>query len=166
VYLVQVSRRRLRRRSEKARRHAAANPAAEPVEVVREATRVARLAYTRTQAAEALGVSRSTFNRRVMPLIETIEMPWGAKLIPVDELERVMVERRRPAGIPARPAERGRPRVVPPELIDHIRAEREAGRTLRQIADGLNDRRVPTAHGGAQWWASTVAAVLRRSAAG
>ncbi len=48
----------------------------------REATRVERLAYTRTQAAEALGVSRSTFIRRVLPYVETVEMPWGAKLIP------------------------------------------------------------------------------------
>jgi hypothetical protein len=45
-----------------------------------EATQVERLTYTRTQAAEALGVSR--FNRRVLPLIETVEMPWGTRMIP------------------------------------------------------------------------------------
>src|SRR4051794_37597925 len=76
---------------------------------LREATRVERLVYTRTQAAEALGLSRSTFNRRVLPLIETIEMPWGTRLIPADELERLIAEHRRPArenaqrpGIPGR----------------------------------------------------------------
>lgn len=156
---------RLRRRHEKVRRHAAANPVPAPTEVVREASRVERLAYTRTQAAEALGVSRSTFNRRVLPLIETVEMSWGTRLIPVDELERLIAERRRPARVPAPPAKRGRPQGVSPDLVDHIRVEREAGRTLREIATGLNDRRVPTAHGGAQWWPSTVRAVLRRSAA-
>lgn len=124
-----------------------------------------RLAYTRSQAAEALGVSRSTFDRRVLPLVETVEMPWRTRLIPVDELERLLTERRRPARAPAPPAKRGRPRVLAADLIDHIGTEREAGRTLREIATGLNDRRVPTAHGGAQWWPSTVRAVLRRSAA-
>jgi hypothetical protein len=121
--------------------------------------------YTRTQAAEALGVSRSTFDRRVLPLIETVEMPWGTKLVPIDELERLVAEQRRPARARSQPANRGRPRVLAPDLIDHIRAEREAGRTLRGIAAELNHRRVPTAHGGARWWPSTVRAALRRSAA-
>lgn len=163
VYAVRVSRRRLRRRSAKARRHAAANPAAPPpAGVVREATRVERLAYTRTQAATALGMSRSTFNRRVLPLIETVEMPWGTRLIPVDELERLIAERRRrPRSEATAPIKRGRPQVLPPDLIDHIRAERKAGRSLRQIASDLNQRQVPTAHSGKQWWPSTVRALLR-----
>jgi hypothetical protein len=38
--------------------------------------------------------------------------------------------------------------------------EREAGRSLREIATDLNDAGVPTAQGGAQWYASTVRAVL------
>jgi hypothetical protein len=164
VYAGQVSHRRLRRRTEKARRHAAANPAAAAAAIVREATRVERLAYTRTQAAEALGISRSTFNRRVLPLIETVEMPWGTKLIPVEELERVVAEQRRQTRARSERAKRGRPRVLPPDVVDGIRAAREAGRSLREIATDLNDQRVPTAHGGAHWWPSTVRAVLRRSA--
>lgn len=159
VYAVRVSRRRRRHRTEKARRHAAATS----VQVVREATRVDRLAYTRTQAAEALGISRSTFNR-VLPLIETVEMPWGTKLIPVDELKRVIAERRRPPRSQQPPVERGRPQVLSRDLVDHIRAEREAGRTLRQIAADLNERRVPTAHGGQRWWPSSVRGVLDRAA--
>ena len=122
-----------------------------------------RLAYTRTQAAAALGVSRSTFDRRVLPSIETVEMPWGTKLIPVDELERMIAEQRRPARIRVAPTKRGRPQALSPYIVDHIRAERRSGRTLRQIATDLNERRVPTAHGGAQWWPSTVRAVLCRS---
>jgi hypothetical protein len=106
--------------------------------VVVEATRVERLAYTRSQAAQALGISRSTFIRRVLPYVETIEMPWGAKLIPVDELESVIAEWRRAA--PPRPKRRtpGRPSGVSHEVIAHIRAERAAGRSLRQIAADLN----------------------------
>jgi hypothetical protein len=50
----------------------------EPREVVRQPEHVVRLAYTRTQAAEALGVGRSTLVSRVLPYVETIEMPGGA----------------------------------------------------------------------------------------
>ncbi len=112
-----------------------------------------------------LGVSRSTFDRRVLPLIETLEMPRGTKLVPVDELERLITEQRRPAQPRPEGTNRGRPRVLAPELVERIRAEREAGRTLREIADDLNRQRVPTAHDGAQWWPSTVRAVLGQSAA-
>jgi hypothetical protein len=122
-----------------------------PLARVREAARVERLAYTRTQAAEALGVSRSTFNRRVLPLIETVEMPWGTRLIPADELERLIAERRRPVRAQARePATPGRPAVLSPKLVEQIRAERDARHSLAQIARELNAAGTPTAHGGAR----------------
>jgi hypothetical protein len=163
-----MSRRRLRRKSEKAQRHTRASqparPAAPPT-IVREAARAERLAYTRTQAAAALGISRSTFNRRVLPLLETLEMPWGARLIPVDELQRLLAERRRPARKQAQPARTGRPAALAPEVANRIRTERAAGRSLAQIARELNATGTPTAHGGAQWWPSTVRAVLRRARA-
>lgn len=153
-----MSRRRQQRRAEKERRHA------QPRAPVREATRVERLAYTRTQAAEALGVSRSTFNRRVLPHIATIEMPWGARLIPIDELERLVAEQRRPPRERVGPSRRaGRPAVVAPDVADRIRAERAAGTSLAQIARDLNASGTPTAHGGAQWWPSSVRAVLVRT---
>lgn len=164
MYAVRVTRRRLRRRSEKAERHAAAaDRTGAPTRVVREATRVERLAYTRAQAAAALGVSRSTFDRRVLPLIETIEMPWGTRLIPVDELKRVVDECRRP---PRRQAKRqaapGRRAAVPANVVERIRAEHAAGRSLGEIACRLTADHVPTAHGGAQWWPSTVRSIIRR----
>jgi hypothetical protein len=62
-----------------------------PEVVVREASRVERLAYTRTQAAQSLGMGHSTFTQRVLPYVDTIETPWGTRLIPADELERVLV---------------------------------------------------------------------------
>ena len=165
MYDVRVSRRHLRRRRDKTRRQEPAKPASARVEVVRETARVERLACTRSQAAAALGVSRSTFDRRVLPLIETVEMPWGTRLVPIDELERLIAERRRPARAAPERVSRGRPRVLAPDLVEHIRTARSAGRTLREIATGLNDRHVPTAHGGARWWPSTVRAVLARSRA-
>jgi hypothetical protein len=160
-----VSRRRLKRRSEKAQRHAPAPSKAgtAPVEIVREATRVERLAYTRTQAAAALGISRSTFNRRVLPLVETVEMPWGARLIPVDELKRLMAERRRRARGRSRPAKPGRPAALPVDVVKRIQDEHAEGKSLGQIARDLNARRTPTAHGGERWWPSTVRSVLGRS---
>jgi Recombinase len=130
--------------------------------VARTTPNVQRLAYTRSQAAEALGVSRSTFIRRVLPYVETIEMPWGAKLIPVDELERLLAERRRAAEVRSAPATRGRPPLVSAEVIGRIRSERAAGASLRRIAAGLNADGVATAHGGAQWWPSSVRAILAR----
>jgi hypothetical protein len=138
----------------------------QPQAIIRETTRVERLAYTRTQAAEALGISRSTFDRRVLPRIETVEMPWGTRLIPVDQLERLVAERRRPPRDHRPPmAQPGRPTALAPDLVDHIRAERAAGRSLAKIARDLNASGTPTAHAGRQWWPSTVRAVLGRSSA-
>ena len=54
----------------------------------------------------------------------------------------------------------GRPRSLPPQVIDRIVAEREAGGTLQAIADHLNAEMVPTAQGGQRWWPGTVRAVL------
>jgi DNA invertase Pin-like site-specific DNA recombinase len=133
--------------------------------IVREATHVERLAYTRTQAAEALGISRSTFNRRLLPYIETIEMPWGTRLIPADELERLVAERRRArrqARRPSRPP--GRPTALTTEIVERIRAGHAAGQKLAQIARDLNASGTPTAHGGCQWWPSTVRSVLLSAA--
>jgi hypothetical protein len=177
-----MSRRRLRRKITRAQRHAKA-PAATPPDPfgqtaesfhiaaavsqgparvsVRESHATERLAYTRTQAAQALGIGRSTFTQRVLPYVETIETPWGTTLIPADELQRVLAEWRRPARPQRNPGRPGRPPAVGPDVTQRIRAARDAGLSLRQIADRLNADGTPTAHGGARWWASTVRSVLR-----
>jgi DNA invertase Pin-like site-specific DNA recombinase len=54
----------------------------------------------------------------------------------------------------------GRPPSVSADVVQRIRRERKAGKSLRAIADGLNDDGVERAHGGAMWHASTVKAVL------
>jgi DNA invertase Pin-like site-specific DNA recombinase len=172
-----MSRRRQQRRADKARRHVQPNydpkslvepspPITPPARVVvREASHIERLAYTRSQAAQALGISRSTL-RRLLPYVDTIEMPWGGKLIPVDELERLTVQRRR-IGLPQlEPATLGRKPAVPREIQKRIQRQRSAGKSLRQIADELNAERLPTAHGGERWWPSTVRSVLQRPTSG
>lgn len=170
VRLYGMPRRRQQRRADKTRRHLQPTHQPErPVErsaaasarvVVREARQVERLAYTRSQAAQALGISLSTL-RRLLPYIETIELPWGTSLIPVDELERIALERRRTARLRLDATTRGRKPSIPREIVKRIHHERSAGKNLRQIADDLNAERIPTAHGGEKWWPSTVLAFLR-----
>lgn len=54
----------------------------------------------------------------------------------------------------------GRPSQVSPAVAARIRRERDDGRSLAAIAEGLNRDAVPTAHGGAKWYPSTVRSVL------
>lgn len=131
---------------------------------VRESSRVERLAYTRRQAAEALGISTSTFNRRILPFIETLQMEWGTRLIPVDELERVLADRRQQARAQRRPPARpGRKTGPLPEILLRIQGEHARGKSLGEIARRLNTDGVKTSQGGRQWWPSTVRSVLVRS---
>jgi DNA invertase Pin-like site-specific DNA recombinase len=79
------------------------------------------------------------------------------------QLERKMIgERTRDALAEKRAAgvKLGRPRILPDDVRERIVAEREEKRTLRIIADALNDEGVPTAHGGKRWYPSTVRQVL------
>jgi hypothetical protein len=109
------------------------------------------LAYSRRQAAEALGVSISTIDRRIIPTIDTVKLPWGQRLIPVDELERFLRSHLAPAR--ARQARRpaGRPSALPRSIVERIRLEYARGRGLSEIASALTADGVPTAHGGRKW---------------
>ena len=153
--------RRQRRKARRTRDQAIRSTRGSEVEV---ADRVDRLAYTREQAAEALGVSLSTLDRRVVPAIATVVTEWGARLIPVRELERYLAERTQPP-----PVERPEPRLpgrrvaTTPELVARIRGEHAGGMSLSEIARRLNAEGVRTSQGGRQWWPSTVRAVLARS---
>jgi hypothetical protein len=87
---------------------------------VQEVGEVRRLAYTRRQAAQALGVSISTIDRRVVRSIDTVKLPWGQRLIPVEELERFLRDHLVPARRrqPRRPA--GRPPTLPRSVVERI----------------------------------------------
>ena len=156
---------RRKRRRERRRKlsQATRGPSSLPHLELREAPYVPRLADSRRQAAEALGVSIATVDRRVVPAIHTVKAPWGQRLIPVDELERFIAEHIEPPR--PRPAARsaGRPVVLPSAIVDRIRREHGSARTLGDIARALTADGVPTAHGGRQWWPSTIRSVLARS---
>jgi DNA invertase Pin-like site-specific DNA recombinase len=80
------------------------------------------------------------------------------------QYERELIALRTKEGIAQRRAEGvriGRPRALPDEVLRRIAVERAAGVSLPKIAAALNDDRVPTAQGGARWYPSTVAGVLR-----
>jgi hypothetical protein len=89
-------------------------------------------------------------------------MPWGTRLIPADELERLLAEHRQPANRRAAPKVQGRPRQLSDRVVERIQAAHTAGRSLGEIARELNADSVPTAQGGRQWWPSTIRAVLNR----
>jgi len=55
----------------------------------------------------------------------------------------------------------GRPPVVSPSLRAAIGQWAAAGASLGAVAQHLNATGVPTAHGGARWYPSTVRGVLR-----
>jgi Recombinase len=159
-----MSAKRKRRSEQKLRRHRA-----EPRRIwappgeLQEVEEPNRLAYSRKQAAEALGVSISTVDRRLVPAVNTVKTPWGQRLIPVAELERFLREHFEPPREPSERGTAGRPPMLPRRVVERIRLQYARGRTLADIARALNDDGVPTAHGGRQWWPSTVRAVLVRS---
>jgi DNA invertase Pin-like site-specific DNA recombinase len=79
------------------------------------------------------------------------------------QLERRLIGQRTKEGLAVKRSEGvklGRPRSLPDDVRDRIFTEREEGRTLRVIAQALNDEDVPTAHGGKAWYASSVRAAL------
>jgi hypothetical protein len=155
---------RQRRRTEKERRHADTPAPLPRTRDLETTSRVKRLACTRKQAAEALGVSLATLDRRVIPAIETVRTEWGSRLIPVDERERYLAERRQEArAARRRPARPGRKPGLEPEVVARIRGEHASWCTLGGIARHLNAGGVRTSQGGRQWWPSTVRAVLVRS---
>lgn len=82
------------------------------------------------------------------------------------QFERRLIGERTKSALAVRRAQGvklGRPRTMDDEIVERIRLEREAGASLRAIADGLTADEVPTAQGGARWHASTVRAVLASS---
>jgi DNA invertase Pin-like site-specific DNA recombinase len=77
---------------------------------------------------------------------------WERRIIGARTSEAMQAMKRRGVRL-------GRPVELPDVVRDRIAAARDAGATLRAIADAFNAEAVPTARGG-RWHASTVAAVL------
>ena len=80
------------------------------------------------------------------------------------EYERQLIGSRTSAALQQKKAQGirlGRPRTLSDELTERVVSARASGQTLQRIADELNVDAVPTARGGARWYASTVSAVIR-----
>ena len=56
-----------------------------------------------------------------------------------------------------------RPPTLSQSVVRRIKRQRARGDSFRAIADSLNHDRVPTAQGGARWYAATVRHVLLRT---
>jgi hypothetical protein len=123
-----------------------------------------RLFYSRDQAAQALGISLATLDRRVIPAIATIKTEWGERLIPAAEFDRFLAERTEEPRKPSRrrPTRSGRKSRLPAEVVARIHDERAQGTSLAEIARRLNRDCIPTGQGGRQWWPSTVRAIVSR----
>lgn len=160
-----MARRRQRRRREKEQRHGPRRPVgAVATDNGQLGGPVECLVYSREQAAQALGISLATLDRRVVPTIATVKTEWGARLIPADELERYLAEHtEEPRASRLQRARSGRRSTLPVDVVARIRHEHAHGASLAEIAHRLNRDGIPTAQSGRQWWPSTVRVVLRRS---
>jgi hypothetical protein len=93
-----------------------------------------------------------------------VKTEWGARLIPVGELERYLADRReKPRTKRRRSAPPGRKPAISAEVVARIHRECAQGASLGEIARRLNRDDIPTGQGGRQWWPSTVRAVLIRA---
>lgn len=108
-------------------------------------------------------MSLATLDRRIVPALNTVKTPWGTRMIPVRELERFLEEHTQVAAVEFSPRRRaGRRPSVPAQVVARIQRDHAERKSLAEIARGLTADGVPTAHGGRQWWPSTVRAVLSR----
>jgi DNA invertase Pin-like site-specific DNA recombinase len=57
----------------------------------------------------------------------------------------------------------GRRPGIPTHILTRIDRERNAGKSLAQIANGLNADRIPTAQGGRRWYPATIRHALNRT---
>ncbi len=94
--------------------------------------------------------------------------PQGEAMVGVSavfsQLERRLISQRTAAALAVKKANGvrlGRPRTIAPVVAIRVVEERQAGATLQSIADGLTATGVATAQGGARWYPSTVASLLR-----
>jgi len=105
-----------------------------------------------------LGIDLSTPAGEFMASVMASAAQWERRIIGQRTREALAVKRA--AGVRL-----GRPQTLPVEVVARIVATRAAGATLSALAESLTAENVPTAQGGARWYASTVRAVLGSQAA-
>ena len=99
---------------------------------------------TTTAAGEATGNVLATF----APLERSL----------ISQRTRQALARKRSQGVRL-----GRPPTISQYVLERIKRERKAGKSLAQIANGLNADRIPTAQGGRRWYPTTIRHTLNRT---
>jgi DNA invertase Pin-like site-specific DNA recombinase len=102
-----------------------------------------------------LGVDTTTPSGRLMANMMASVAEWEREIIGLRTKDALAIKRREGKQL-------GRPRMLSDRVSRSIERMRAQGLSLQAIADRLNARGTPTAHGGAKWHASTVRAVLNR----
>jgi len=100
-----------------------------------------------------LGIDLSTPAGEFLASVMASAAQWERRII--GQRTREALAAKKAAGVRL-----GRPRLITDEIVARMVAERESGKTLTAIADGLTADEVPTAQGGARWYPATVRKVL------
>ena len=103
-----------------------------------------------------IGVDTTTPSGEMMANVLAVFAQFERRLIGQRTREALAVKRLQGVRLGRRP-------VLPESTVAAIGRARSRGRTLAAIAGRLNDRAIPTAHGGRRWHVSTVRAVLMRA---
>ncbi|HXW80403.1 MAG TPA: recombinase family protein [Acidimicrobiales bacterium] len=100
-----------------------------------------------------LGIDLSTAAGEFMANVMASAAQWERRIIGQRTKDALAVKQ-------AEGVRLGRPVTLPAEVIGRIISARQTGAGWSAIAAGLNSDGVPTAHGGARWYPSTVRAVV------
>lgn len=106
-----------------------------------------------------IGVDTATINGELVANIIMSLAQWERRIIGQRTKDALGV-------VKGRGVKLGRPTTVTRDAVAIVAAMRGAGSSLRDVADALNRASVPTAQGGARWYASTVRAVEQRMGQG
>lgn len=103
-----------------------------------------------------IGVDTSTINGELVASIIMALAQWERRIIGQRTKDALGVVKDRGVVL-------GRPVMMDPATVTLMRLLRSNGRSYGAIAKMLNNEGVPTAQGGAKWYASTVRAALMRT---
>lgn len=102
-----------------------------------------------------LGVDLSTPQGELIANVLASVAQWERRVIGQRTRDALAVKRQQGVRL-------GRPRSVPENVVASIRRARRRGDSLTAIANRLNAKETPTAHGGRRWYPGTVRQVLLR----
>jgi DNA invertase Pin-like site-specific DNA recombinase len=102
-----------------------------------------------------LGVNTGTPTGELVASVMAAVSQWERRAI--GQRTKEALEAKREQGVAL-----GRPAVLDEAIVQRILAARSQGKGWTAIASELDEGGVPTAHGGAKWYPSTVRAVVRR----